>query len=966
MPILLDGTNSGSAPSSEAIFRSAPMGLVQFYVTIELARDMVYALGKTGTVHFRDLNLKLTPFQRTFVNEIRKLDVTDTQLGHLRYVMDKYGVGKGDPYFNLEEDSIGLPTSSEMDDIRSQVADFYERTKQLDDAYTSLDAQRLTLQENKYVVLAVNDFQKSSLLGAGGDEPRMALFEIEDDLEDATLLANGRLEENMVEMNLMEEFGFNMIVGSLAREKVALLRSILWRTTRGNMYFNDIPIEDEALYSKDERDGSERVYKNVVLVYVHGEYLKLRTTKIITSLNGKIYDNVQGGASARLQTLDELSRKIGDFQTVIEETLNHLRTELTVLQDSFAKYSYIIKREKMVYDTLNMFDQDSTRRCLVGEGWIPKSDYGSTRQIIKNLVRDKTSRSLIGTEIDLEESIELETANSEETAQPLRRGPGLVNITNDNHLFVLGHDEDDLNSHRVHQFDEDDDEYSTSLVAVMNELSTNKTPPTFHRTNKFTSAFQLIIDAYGIATYQEVNPGLATIITFPFMFAIMFGDLGHGFILFLMSLYLVANERSFGLMRNKDEIFEMAFNGRYILLLMGIFSMYTGFIYNDIFSKSMTIFKSGWAWEFPEGYSYVRDGPVTLIAKKIPGKTYWMGLDWAWHGAENSLLFTNSYKMKLSILMGFIHMNYSLFFSLVNYRFFKSRVDIIGNFIPGFLFMQSIFGYLSLTIIYKWSVDWLGKGWQPPGLLNMLINMFLSPGNIQEPLYRGQKYIQLILVAIALVCVPWLLLYKPLTLRKQNSQAIKLGYSDLRSQMSHNLQMHEEEEAINFENNMADDDIDFEILSDDDNGEFRFPNDVEQMHHSAHGGGHGHGEDEFNFGDIVIHQVIHTIEFCLNCVSHTASYLRLWALSLAHAQLSSVLWSMTIQNAFGATGKKGIFMTVVLFGMWFLLTVCILVLMEGTSAMLHSLRLHWVEAMSKFFEGEGYEYQPFTFKSIDL
>jgi len=126
-----------------------------------------------------------------------------------------------------------------------------------------------------------------------------------------------------------------------------------------------------------------------------------------------------------------------------------------------------------------------------------------------------------------------------------------------------------------------------------------------------------------------------------------------------------------------------------------------------------------------------------------------------------------------------------------------------------------------------------------------------------------------------------------------------------------------------------------------------------------------HDEHDAPFGELMIHQLIETIEFALGSISNTASYLRLWALSLAHSQLSQTFLQMTFQNYIKKPSSIGLGIPIAIGGSAGFVGVSFAILgcMDSMECFLHTLRLHWVEFNNKFFKGNGVKYAPLNYEN---
>ena len=352
-----------------------------------------------------------------------------------------------------------------------------------------------------------------------------------------------------------------------------------------------------------------------------------------------------------------------------------------------------------------------------------------------------------------------------------------------------------------------------------------RTPPTFIRTNVLTAAFQGLNDAYGTPSYRELNPGIFYPVTYSFLFGIMFGDIGHGLLLLISAAFLVAFERQLG--REKlNELLQPAYEGRYLLLLMGVFSVYCGLMYNECFGRPL----------LPWSFYAISCAEGARACDALPAGVAPVGVDPIWGIAENKLAYVNSLKMKLSILLGVAHMTFGLACKTANCLYFRRWKDLWFENVAEFLFLWALFGYLSILIVLKWCTDWVGLALRPPSLLDTLLHMLLSPGAAipeDAQMYPGQGPVQAALVGVALVCVPWMLLIKPLLLAREH----RAGYEAIPDAAA----------------------------AGGEAGADKAGSDKAHVAAGGHGDGdgHGHGDGEFDLQEVFIHQMIHTIEFVL-------------------------------------------------------------------------------------------------------
>ena len=837
----------------------------------ESANEILFALGKLkNAIEFEDLTKNDLEAKKSFGEMIKRCDEMKKRIDDFLQICKEFQVplNKNNTFYDLNSRlSLDMQNrdkkfgSTYFDLVESEILKNSRKISDLVDSHEQMRENLIILIEKKHVLEKASELIRDSL--------PLGNFSDSDSNEDGILPS---INSNLV-----------LMAGTVPTENEMKLKRMIFRISRGNAtsnFYNLYIDKDEYIYTSTVRQ------RGFSIANMSDKNPIVHNIELLNNMNNekKIFSVVFPGSSENV-LLKKILKACEIFQasrysvpksSKIREELDALNADI---HDKKAMLQSIERTLNDLLKELNKFQEINGYKYL-----IYKIYFEQQRLIYTNLGKCILRENFVD---------------------------GRVWIPQ-NKLDLI---EQTLNN----LFKDKENKINASLTDIENEPNIN--PPTLIITNEFTSVPQMIVDTYGTPRYKEINPGYFTIITFPFLFGVMFGDIGHSLFLLCLSIYLFIKNKS--LSKSSNSMVQVLAQSRYFILLMGFFALYCGLLYNDFLS--VPIYFSSCYNKFGKSGEY--------LDKKKDCK-YKFGVDPVWIISNNELTFVNSLKMKFSVIIGVFQMSMGIVLKGLNAIYDKNLVDCLFVFIPQLIFMLILFGYMDALIFLKWSVNYDNEEDTAPDIKSYLMNIVLKFGelppapadgkdwkligdrNLFEKLHKG-------ILILALVCLV-IMLVPPIFL---NFKKAKKNYAKLN--------------RINVENN------------DEANENLIQVNlDINQEN------------QEPLMSDFVVASIIETIEFALGAISNTASYLRLWALSLAHSQLSKVFFEYSI-GMFSRFIDQPVVDGMLLASIFVIyggVTFGVLLCMDFMECFLHTLRLHWVEFQNKFFKADGHKFQPFCFE----
>lgn len=141
---------------------------------------------------------------------------------------------------------------------------------------------------------------------------------------------------------------------------------MLWRISRGNVLLRRTDINTIL---EDPTTGN-RLYKTAFVSFFQGEQLKSRIKKVCAGYHASLYP-CPSVLEERQEMLKGINTRLEDLKLVLGQTQDHRQRILLSVAKELPAWMAMVHKMKAIYHTLNMFNMDVTKKCLIGECWCP-------------------------------------------------------------------------------------------------------------------------------------------------------------------------------------------------------------------------------------------------------------------------------------------------------------------------------------------------------------------------------------------------------------------------------------------------------------------------------------------------------------------------------------------------------------------------------------------------------------------